>query len=125
MDMQSLSHQSGGDAVEAVSIDEGVALDGFGCILEGGVAQGLVLCLIIDFQGIVATYYTVHEDGDATFLTGLADITLEHPLEGGMSLGMPIDSRFLVVMTKLDDDIVARLHLLQHLGPTALVIERE
>jgi len=125
MDMHTLGHQTGGDAVEAMGIDQGVALDGLGSVLESGVAQGFVLGLAIDLQGIVATDHTVHEDGDAALLAGLTDIALQHPLESGMGLSMPIDRGLLIVMTELDDDIITGLQLLQHLGPTAFVVERE
>ena len=125
MDVHTLGHQTGSDAVKAVGIDQGVALDGLGSVLEGGVAQGLVLGLAIDLEGIVAANHTVHQDGDTALLTGLTDIALQHPLEGGMGLGMPIDRGLFIVMAELDDDIIAGLQLLQHLRPTALVIETQ
>ena len=123
--VHTLSHQTGSHSIVTMSIDQGVTLNDLGSILECGVTQGLVVTFLVNLDGIVTTNHTVHQDGNAPTLTRLSDIALKHPLEGGTSLSMTITLGLLVIMSKLDDDIIARTDFLQHLLPTALVIERQ
>ena len=54
-------------------------------------------------------------------LTRLTDIPCQIIIKGGTRISMSLRLSLLVVMAKLDDDIVARLYLREDLIPTAFV----
>ena len=49
-------------------------------------------------------------------LSRFTDILLKVSIEGGTRVSMTIGLCFLIVMTKLNDDIIARLYLLEKYG---------
>ena len=121
MAVHALGHISRSDAVETVSIDEGVALGGLGTVAEGGVAQLLIIGNDGGLHEEVTTHDTVHQHWDAALLAGLTDKTGEIVIEGGAWIGVTVRLRLLIVMAKLDDDIVAWFDARKYLIPSAFV----
>ena len=122
--VHALCHVPWSHAVEAVRVDERVALHHLHAILESCSAQLLVIVILRCLHKEVAPHYGIHQHGDAAMLTCLTHKAGQVVVEGGAWVGMPVSLWLLVVVAELNDDIVARLHPFQHLVPAPLVDER-
>ena len=97
-----LGHLPGSDAVKAMRVDERVGT-----------------------LGEVAPNHCVHQDGYGATLACLVHEALQIGIEGRTRLRVAVGLGLLVVVSELDDDVVARLDLGHHTFPSAFVDERE
>ena len=111
MAVHALSHITGCHTVESVGIDQRIALLDLSAIGKSGIAQLLIIIVFGCNLGEVPTCHTVHEHRDAPTFTGLTHIFREVVVEGRTWFGVTGGLRFLVVMTKLDDNVVTRFQL--------------
>ena len=123
MTVHALGNITGRHAVESVGIDERIALHHLHTILEGLGTELLVVIVLRGLHKEIATHDSVHQHRDAAMLSRLSHKLRQIVVERGAGVGMPVGLGLLVVMSELDDDIVAGLHLLEHLVPAALVDE--
>ena len=110
-------------AIESVCVDERVALHHLHTVLESLRAQLFIVVNLRCFNEEVAAYHTVHQHGDTAMLARLADKLSQIVVERRARICMSLGLWLLVVVSELDDDIVARLHALEHFFPVALVDE--
>ena len=122
--VHALGHVTRSHTVESVGVDERVALYHLHTVLEGLCAQLLIVVVLRGIDEEVTTYHTVHQHGDASMLTCLTDKLSQIVVEGGARVGMTVGLGLLVVMSELDNDIVAGLHALDDLVPMAFIDER-
>ena len=112
MDVHALGNVTWCHAIEAVGIDERVAFYHLYTVLESLSAQFLVVVNLWCFDKEVTAYDAVHQYGNTTMLARLADKLGQIVVEGGTWVGVTVGFGLFVVMAKLDDDVVTRLHAL-------------
>ena len=106
-----------------MGINQRVALYHLHAILEGRGAQQLIVGNLGGLDKEVATNHAVHQYRNSAALACLADIFLQISIEGRVWVSMAIGLCLFIVMTELNDDVVAWLYLLQHLVPASFVDE--
>ena len=104
-------------AIESVCVDERVALHHLHTVLESLRAQLFIVVNLRCFNEEVAAYHTVHQHGDTAMLARLADKLSQIVVERRARIGMTLGVGLLVVMSELDNHIVARFHTLDDLVP--------
>ena len=112
MTMHTSGNILGSFLIETVGVDERVAFYQTLGILEGRSAEGLVIVILGCHLGKVTAYHAVHQHRDATMLACLTHKLRQVIVEGRARIGMALGLWLLVIVTELDDDIVAWPHLL-------------
>ena len=120
--IQCLSHMPGSHHVGSVGIYQGIAVD----FLFAGVSlttQFLIVIILQISRIVAAAHHTVHQYRNATLLSGFIHILSKMSIESATRNGVTVRELLLIVMTKLDDDIIAWLHLIQNFLPSAFIQE--
>lgn len=122
--VQCLCHMTRCYDIGSMSIYQGIAVDELLAVILL-VAQ-LLIIIILQFSGIIATaHYGIEKYRNTALGTGLVHVLGEIGVKGGTWIGMTVWLRLFVVMSELDEDIIARLNLVQYLLPAALVEEAQ
>ena len=112
-----LSHPAGRQQISTMGVDECIAIHLLILILR--VAQSLIFCTTIAGLEEVATHNSIHQNGSGLALTSLTDKATEVLIERSTRLCVTCSVLLLIVMTKLNHNIVARPQLLEHSLPTS------
>jgi len=110
--------------IGAMRIYQGIAVDELLTVIL--LVTQLLIIIILQFSGIIATaHYGIEKYRNAALGTSLVHVLGEIGIKGGTRIGMTVWLRLFVVMSELDEDIIARLDLVQYLLPAALVEEAQ
>ena len=123
MAVHAAGNVAGSHAIEAVGIDQRVALYLPGTVSKSCISQHFIVSHGRGLHQEVASHDGIHQHGDATMLTGLTNILRQIVVEGGAGIGVAVGLGLFIVVSELDDDVVARLDLLQDLVPAAFIHE--
>ena len=108
--IQCLGYMTRSYDISSVGIYERITIDEFLAIILF-VTKFLIIVILQILRIIAAANHTVQKYRDATLLAGFVYILGEMRIKGTSRLGITIREMLLIIMTKLDKNIIAWLHL--------------
>ena len=120
--IQCLGYMARSYDISSVGIYERITVDEFLAIILF-VTKFLIVIILQILRIIAAANHTVQKHRDAPLLAGFVYILGEMRIKGTARFGITIREMLLIIMTKLDKNIIAWLHLIKNFLPSTLIQE--